>query len=100
LLFLNQLCFDPQNLGFLFSLTTKRANPTFAQSGITPTCDAELLWSWYVVGGGEQMTNEETIQMEDAKMVAEQEAWERLHKVIFKELFHKTEPVKLDSSGF
>jgi len=52
------------------------------------------------VGGGEQMTNEETIQMEDAKMVAEQEAWERLHKVIFKELFHKTEPVKLDSSGF
>ena len=45
------------------------------------------------------MTNEETIQMEDAKMAANQEAWDRLHRVIFKELFHKTEPVKLDSSG-
>ena len=51
------------------------------------------------MGRGEQMTNEETIQMQETKMVADEEAWERLHKVIFRELFHKAEPVKLDSSG-
>ena len=80
-------------------MPNKTAPPTLAHPGITPTCDAQSLRSWYVVGGGRQMTNEETILMEDAKMAAAQEAWERLHKVIFKELFHKTEPVKFDSSG-
>jgi hypothetical protein len=69
-----------------FSTATKRANPTFAQAGITPTGDVELLRSWYVVVG-EQMINEETIEMEEAKMATEQEAWERLHQAIFRELF-------------
>ena len=46
------------------------------------------------MGGGEQMTNDETIQMEDAKMVAEQEAWERLHESIFKELFAQNRKAK------
>lgn len=69
-----------------FSTATKPANPTFAQAGITPTGDVELLQTWYVVAG-EQMSNEETIQLEEAKMVAEPEAWERLHEAIFKELF-------------
>jgi len=40
------------------------------------------------------MINEETIQMEEAKMVAEQEAWERLHESIFKELFPQNRKTK------
>ena len=43
---------------------------------------------------GEQMMNEETIQLEEAKMVAEQEAWERLHEAIFKGLFSQNRKAK------
>jgi hypothetical protein len=37
------------------------------------------------------MTYEEMMQIEEAKMVAEQKAWERLHQVILKELFNETD---------
>ena len=42
-------------------------------------------------GWGEQMTYEEMMQIEEAKIVAEQKAWERLHEVILKELFNETD---------
>lgn len=45
-------------------------------------------------GGGKQMINEETMQMEETKMMAEQEAWERLHQAIFKELFPQNRKAK------
>ena len=70
-----------------------RQTPTFAEAGITPTCDAKFLRRWYIVVG-EQMTNEETIQMEDVITVAEQQAWERLHEAIFKELFPQNRTAK------
>ena len=47
-----------------------------------------MLW-W-----GKQMINEETIRMEEGKMVSEQEAWERLHEAIFKELFPQNRKAK------
>jgi len=37
------------------------------------------------------MTYEEMMKIEEAKVVAEQKAWERLHEVILKELFNDTE---------
>jgi hypothetical protein len=40
------------------------------------------------------MTNEETIETEEIKMVAEQQAWERLHEAIFKELFPQNRKAK------
>ena len=43
---------------------------------------------------GEQMINEETIPMEEAKMVSEQEAWERLHESIFRGLFPQNRKAK------
>ena len=52
--------------------------------------------TWYVVGGGEQMSYEEMIQIEEAR-VAEQKAWERLHEAIFKELFNKTDKQSIGS---
>ena len=36
------------------------------------------------------MTYEEMMQLEEARVVAEQKDWERLHDAIFKELFKKT----------
>jgi hypothetical protein len=47
-----------------------------------------MLWA-----GGEQMTYEEMMQIEEARVVAEQKAWERLHEAIFKELFNKPESI-------
>lgn len=35
------------------------------------------------------MTYEEMMQIEEARVMAEQRAWERLHEAIFKELFNK-----------
>jgi hypothetical protein len=55
------------------------------------------LRTWYVVGGGEQMTYEEMIQIEEARVVAEQKAWERLHEAIFKELFNTTDKQSIGS---
>jgi hypothetical protein len=40
------------------------------------------------VGGGEQLTYEEMMLIEEARVRAEQEAWERLHEAILKELFN------------
>ena len=37
------------------------------------------------------MTYEEMMQIEEAKVAAEQEAWGRLHAAIFRELFNKTD---------
>ena len=52
-----------------------------------------MLQGWYVVVG-EQMINEDTIQMEEPKVVAEQEAWERLHEAIVKGLFPQNRKAK------
>lgn len=41
------------------------------------------------------MTYEEMIQIEEARVVAEQKAWERLHEAIFRELFNKTDKQEL-----
>lgn len=43
------------------------------------------------------MTYEEMIQIEEARIVAEQKAWERLHEAIFKELFNKTDKQSIGS---
>lgn len=37
------------------------------------------------------MTYEEMMQMEEARVAAEQKAWERLHGAILKELFNETD---------
>ena len=55
--------------------------------------------TWYVVGGGEQMTYEEMMQIEEARVVAEQKAWERLHEAIFKELFNKPDKQSIGSGN-
>lgn len=41
---------------------------------------------------GEQMRNEEMMQVEEPNVLTEREAWARLHEFIWKELFDK--PVK------
>jgi hypothetical protein len=51
-----------------------------------------MLWA-----GGEQMTYEEMMQIEEARVVAEQKAWERLHEAIFKELFNKPDKQSIGS---
>ena len=43
------------------------------------------------------MTYEEMIQIKEARVVAEQKAWERLHEAIFKELFNKTDKQSIGS---
>jgi hypothetical protein len=43
------------------------------------------------------MTDEEMIQTEEARLMAEQKAWERLHEAIFKELFKKTDKQTIGS---
>ena len=48
------------------------------------------MWNCFGLGTllwGSKMSNEETIQLEEAQTVAEQETWEHLHEAIFKELF-------------
>ena len=37
------------------------------------------------------MTYEEMMRIEEARVAAEQKAWERFHEAIFKELFNKTD---------
>lgn len=59
-------------------------NPTIERCGFAG--ELGTLWN-----GGEQMTYEEMMQIEEARVVAEQKAWERLHEAIFKELFKKTD---------
>lgn len=48
----------------------------------------DLLADLLRCGWGEQMTYEEMMQIEEAKVVAEQKAWERLHEAIWKELLN------------
>ena len=43
------------------------------------------------------MTYEEMMQTEEARVVAEQKAWERLHGAILKELFNKTDKQSIGS---
>ena len=69
----------------------QEGKPTFAQAGHHHRAMWICLRTWYVVGGGEQVTYEEMIQIEEAKVVAEQKAWEPLHEAIFKELFNQTD---------
>lgn len=59
-------------------------NPTIERCGFAG--ELGTLWN-----GGERMTYEEMMQIEEARVVAEQKAWERLHEAIFKELFKKTD---------
>ncbi|HKV82146.1 MAG TPA: hypothetical protein VJP02_28615 [Candidatus Sulfotelmatobacter sp.] len=37
------------------------------------------------------MTYEEMMEIEEARFLAEQKAWDRLHGSIYKQLFHKTD---------
>jgi hypothetical protein len=43
------------------------------------------------------MIYEEMMQIEEARVVAEQKAWERLHGAILKELFSKTDQQSIGS---
>lgn len=43
------------------------------------------------------MTYEEMMQIEEARVMAEQKAWERLHEAIFKELLKKTDKQSIGS---
>ena len=43
------------------------------------------------------MTYDEMIRIEDARVVAEQKAWERLHETILKEVFNQTDKQSIGS---